>query len=195
MAFLESPRFPDDISYGATGGPIWKTEVVQTAGGREYRISYWAQALRHYDVAHAARIATLYSVLRAYFHSVQGKFNAFRFRDWSDYAAASSEGSFALLTATTFQMYRTYTTGTLTHQRIIQKPTSGTITITGGTSPTIDYTTGIVTVSGGTPTAWAGEYDVPCRFDADDAQWEILESTSMNRVIGWRGIGISEVRL
>ena len=36
MAFLESPRFPGKISFGATGGPQWQTDIAMLDSGVEY---------------------------------------------------------------------------------------------------------------------------------------------------------------
>ena len=43
MSFIETPRFPDDIAYGAQGGPMYSTDVVATASGYEKRNQNWAQ--------------------------------------------------------------------------------------------------------------------------------------------------------
>lgn len=194
MSFIDT-RFPVDISFGATGGPVWFTDIVRTGGGYEYSNQNAEYPLCHFDVSHAARTQTKYATLLAFQRAMRGRFHTFRFKDWSDYSVATGQGIFASLTSTTFQMYRTYVAGSATHNRIIQKPVSATVTVTGGTTPVVDYTTGIVTVASGTPTSWIGEIDVPCRFDQDDMQGQILDGVTANRILGWTGIGISEVRL
>ena len=40
-AFLETPRFPTALAYGARGGPKFKTNIVQLASGREQRNVVW----------------------------------------------------------------------------------------------------------------------------------------------------------
>ncbi len=44
MAFIET-RFPDDISYGAAGGPGYQTDVVTVNSGAEQRNAAWQDAL------------------------------------------------------------------------------------------------------------------------------------------------------
>lgn len=194
MSFLESPRFPEGISRGATGGPTFQTTVTQTGGGQEYRNQGWSQPRRKYDVSHAARTFDLYKELLAFFLVANGRTNGFRFKDWADYIATAAQGRFVLLTSTTFQAYKRYTSGSSYVDRIIQKGVA-TWTVTGGTVASIDYTTGIVTMSSGTPTAWAGEYDVPARFDIDEMQATIIDGAKDNWIMGWEQIPILEIRV
>jgi uncharacterized protein (TIGR02217 family) len=195
MSFIETPRFPDGISYGATGGPVWSTDVVRTGAGQEYRNQSWAQALCTFDVSHAARHATDYAVLRDFYRAMRGRLHGFRFKDHSDFAVTNSVGTFVQLTSTTFQMYRAYVTGAQTDSRKIVKPVTGTVAVVGGVSPSVDYTTGIVTVASGTPTAWSGEFDVPCRFDIDEMKAEIIVKEGAAFVMGWSSITLVELRL
>lgn len=193
MAFYET-QFPSAISYGAVGGPGFRTDVVVVSSGAEQRNVTWSQARRRYDVAHAAREPTASDAVKAFFHNMAGKAHGFRFKDWTDYSATASEGKFTLLTATTFQAYKRYTTGSQTYDRIIQKGIA-TWSVTGGTVSAIDYNTGIVTMSSGTPTAWAGSFDVPCRFDTDELNGVIIDRSSAGLIVGWSSIPIVEIRV
>lgn len=195
MSFIESPRFPDAISYGAQGGPGWSTTISAVASGYEARNQNWTAARHHYDVSHVvhAHDGGKRAALIAFFHAAKGRANAFRFKDFADFAAASGEGVVVELTATTFQLYKRYTSGAATYDRIIQKPIAATVALSGGGSYTLDATTGIVTVtSGADPTGWTGEFDVPCRFDID----QLMISIESRGLIGHTsGIPIVEVRL
>ena len=42
MSFAEV-RFPDDISYGSSGGPEYSTDIVETQSGHEQRNANWAE--------------------------------------------------------------------------------------------------------------------------------------------------------
>jgi uncharacterized protein (TIGR02217 family) len=44
MTSFHVVRFPDNITYGATGGPEFATTVVATGSGQEKRNVNWAQA-------------------------------------------------------------------------------------------------------------------------------------------------------
>ena len=186
-------RFPVGISQHATGGPQFQVSVGRVDGGAEYRNTAWSQRLARYEVAHSVRTQADFDTLLTFYMSVGGRLHTFPFKDWADYAATASQGVFVMLTSTTFQAYKSYAQGGLTHLRKIIKPRA-TMTVTGGSSPVVDYTTGIVTVASGTPTAWAGEFDVPCRFDTDVMQAEIIDGTPTNRIMGWNSIPIVEVR-
>jgi uncharacterized protein (TIGR02217 family) len=195
MAFLETPRFPDNISFGVTGGPEFMTDVVIVDSGQEYRNQVRSLELNRWDVAHAARLPEHWEPLKKFFRVAAGRANGFRFKDWADYEVATGEGVFTLLTATTFQMWKRYTSGATNYDRKIQKPVSGTVTVTGGTLSAVDYTTGIVTMSAGTPTSWTGQFDVPARFDTDQMKGTIIDKSGSSFIIGWESIPIVEIRV
>ena len=44
MTGFHEVRFPDNIAYGATGGPEFATTVVATSAGHEKRNVNWAEA-------------------------------------------------------------------------------------------------------------------------------------------------------
>jgi hypothetical protein len=46
MSGFHEVRFPDNIAYGATGGPEFATTVVATGAGHEKRNVNWAEARR-----------------------------------------------------------------------------------------------------------------------------------------------------
>ena len=190
MAFYEY-QFPTDISYGAMGGAGYSTDVVVINSGFEQRNVNWAASRYAFDVSHGVKTQSQLNALIAFFRVMKGRAHGFRFKDWSDFEVTGSDGFFTTLTATTFQMKKRYTTGATAEYRDIKKPVTGTIVITGGVSPVINYTTGIVTVSSGTPTAWTGQFDVPCRFDTDQ-----MKSTIENYgAYTWDSVPIVEVRV
>jgi uncharacterized protein (TIGR02217 family) len=172
MAFLETPRFPDDIAYGSTGGPTYKTSVVVLASGREKRNITWSQARHEYDVSYGIRNQTQLNGMVEFFHAVRGRGHSFRYKDFADFhtATPSSYGAggdpatpvtkddenFGTgdTIETVFQLTKTYASGALNTVRDITKPISGTVLIAlagvlqtegGGSDYTIDYTTGLVT--------------------------------------------------
>jgi uncharacterized protein (TIGR02217 family) len=48
MSGFHEVRFPDNIAYGATGGPEFATTIVATGSGHEKRTVNWAQARGRY---------------------------------------------------------------------------------------------------------------------------------------------------
>ena len=202
MAFIESPRFPLTISYHSSGGPVWKTLVVQTASGREQRIQTWQDALRHWDAMNGVRTDTELDQLHAWFLVAAGMANGFRWRDAKDYSATSANGTGIVNTTgkgngtATGQLYKQYTLGANSYVRKISKPVAGTVVIkkngvalTFGVSAgqcQLDTTTGVVTFYGTAPTTsdtltWTGEFDVPVRFNTDSfsASYEELNASSV----------------
>lgn len=199
MAFMESPRFPDEVSWWATGGRGFKTNVVETYGGNEYRNAAWSQMRGEWEIENAWRSIPQYdthnlSQFVNQFRAAMGQLYGFRFKDWQDYTDSMNGGSGTLqfITATTFQLYKTYTVGGITFNQIVQKPVSGTVVTSGGVFSSLDYTTGIVTMTSGTPTSWTGQYDVPCRF-ADDVP-DLGPDESSGALYNWQSLKVIEVR-
>jgi uncharacterized protein (TIGR02217 family) len=194
MAFLETPRFPDDISYNSMGGPMYNTSIVVIRSGHESRNVNWTYSRHEYDVAYGVKTITqLYSLIE-YFHAVAGMAYGFRYKDFMD---CKSSGPHTTAVSyddqdcdpatgddveTDFQLIKTYTKGAFSRTRNITKPVSGTVRVSingaeklqgDATYPwSVDTTTGIITFSSTPPpngeSVKAGyEFDVPCRFDVD----------------------------
>ena len=80
-------RFPDNIAYGATGGPEFATTVVATGSGHEKRNVNWSEARGRWDVASGLKKQAQIDELIAFFRARRGKAYGFRFKDWTDYKA------------------------------------------------------------------------------------------------------------
>lgn len=191
MSFLETPRFPDSIAYGAVGGPKWNTSEVFNAAGYRAAISQNSHAQREYDVSHGLKTQEQLNELLDFFMAVRGKFHGFRFKDWTDYQVTGTRGFFSLISSGVYQLQKQYVAGALEYYRNIRKPISGTLVITGSGTYSVNYTTGVLTVSSGSPpTGWTGEFDVPCEF-RDDQMRITLEDYNGTT---WGGIMIRETR-
>jgi uncharacterized protein (TIGR02217 family) len=188
--FIETPRFPDDISYGSRGGPGWSTNVVETDSGAESRNQRWSYPRHKYDVAYGIRTLARLENLISYFNVVAGKAIGFRYKDHMDFkscirTATPAATNCVIGTGTgalaTFQLYKTYTQGSYTRSRKILKPIAATVLIAVGgvtkaltTDYTLSATTGVVTFEAGSipgngVSVTAGfEFDVPVRFDTDE---------------------------
>jgi uncharacterized protein (TIGR02217 family) len=160
VSFIESPRFPDKLAFGASGGPQFRTSVVELASGFEQRNADWSIERRRYDLIHAAKTRDDFDELLAYYLTVaRGRLRAFRFRDPMDHNDRHGDaigwlGSGAGTGAPTHQMQKIYLAGSNAALRVISKP-YGTISVTRGGSPvaygssagqiSIDTTTGEIT--------------------------------------------------
>lgn len=200
MAFIETPRFPDDISIGSTGGPSFFTSVVTAPSGYESRNSNWTYARAEYEVGLVNRSATLTRALFAFFNAVaKGQLNGFRYKD---YGAGESTGTDEPIgTGTgaeqTLQLVKVYTSGALTYTRPIYKPVSGTVVIKLDGTPTgafsVNTATGVVTITAGVGDAITAtfDFDVPVRLATDDLRVTRGESAD---AFSWPSILLRETR-
>ena len=53
--FLETPRFPDSISFYSQGGPGFSTTVIILNSGYEQRTINWTNSRNGYDISNAMR--------------------------------------------------------------------------------------------------------------------------------------------
>lgn len=158
MAFIETPRFPENISRGAVGGPGYKTEVVVVSSGREKRNIEWPIGRSSFDAAHGVRTQAQMDVLIAFFRSMKGRAHGFRYKDWMDYQCLQTNGVLGTGNGTggpIYQLGKRYVTGALDALRPIRKPVAGQVALqrngvpvafgAGAGEASIDTTTGLVT--------------------------------------------------
>ncbi len=197
-AFMESPRFPENISYGSSGGPTFMTKVFTASSGFEQRNVLWDEARAKYNVTQGIREKEEMDVVLAFFYAVRGKATGFRYKDWSDYLLTNEPIGVGTGTLTTFQLKKNYSAGVTSYSRNIYKPVSGTVVLTvngnsktEGADYTVNYTTGIITLTIAPPTTHivrvTCEFDVPVRFDVDEINinlddWQTESWSSINLI-------------
>lgn len=206
MTFLETQRFDDNIAFGAVVGPTYLTVINQVYSGRDNGIVAWTQSRIRFDVGRRAMNKADTETLVAFFRAVKGRGYRFRIKDWTDFTATTANGVLtATATAGVYQLGKRYVAGTLSETRTIQKPVVGTVVaykngvaLTSGYS--LDTTTGLLTI---TPTplntdvlAWAGQFDVPARFDTDEMKMQVMDRNGArgDLLVDWGSIPIIEVR-
>lgn len=189
MSFHEI-QFPPRLSLGSIGGPERLTEIVTLANGFEERNTPWAHSRRRYDAGVGMRSLDDIAELIAFFEARSGRLFGFRWKDWADFKSCrhSLDPSFRDQvigtgdgTRTTFDLAKTYASGSQRYRRPISKPVGGTVSI--GLGGVEAASTGVFDVAGGTgmvtfaePPAdgveiTAGfEFDVPVRFNSDAIQ-------------------------
>ena len=176
--FIETPRFPDDISYGSAGGPAFKTWVYEGHSGKEQRNIGWATSKARYDVSHAIKNKSDMDTLRSWFYAMNGRAFGFRFKDWGDYELVDEQIGVGDGVTTVFPITKTYTIGANSYVRRIFKPIApglvvkvNGVTKTLTTDYTLDATTGKITFTSPVTSSLAVtvtcEFDVPVRFDTD----------------------------
>lgn len=205
MAFIESPRMPEQLSFGAVGGPKFSTTVVVVGSGNEKRNAEWAMPLFHYDVSQSIKTQSDFALVDAHFMAVGGRRDGFRFKDYRDHTVAAGQGVVLGLSTTSFQLQKKYVFGSATALRNIKKPIAagfvlkdGATTLTPTTHYTLDATTGIVTTTSARTAAnlsWTGEFDVPVRFDVDELKAQIVNRVpGGDYIIEWASIPLVELR-
>lgn len=193
MSF-EEVQFPNDISYGATGGPMFLTDVVATVSGHEQRNSKWQQSRAKYNVASGIKTESQWQALIAFFRARRGRAIGFRFKDWSDYRAENQP--LKSLGGNDYQLVKQYVSGAAVYERELTKPVAGSIklyadSILQASGWSIDTETGVITTSiSGTLTIDC-EFDVPVRFDTDEMAISMDSFDAGN----WSSIPLIEVRV
>lgn len=183
MSFHEV-RFPASLSFGSSGGPERRTEIVTLANGFEERNTPWSASRHRYDAGLGMRALEDIETLIGFFEARQGRLIGFRWKDWSDYKSCAPKEEVGLDdqllgtgdgVQTVFQLQKVYMSGGTSYAREIRKPVDGTVLIGQGGAlaeeATVDATTGAVTFPNppapGVQVTAGFEFDVPVRFDTD----------------------------
>lgn len=185
MGFHEV-QFPTDISYGSQGGPGFDTAIIEIDTGAEERVSRRSSPRYSYNVAYGVKTFAQLVTLRDFYNARKGAAYGFRYKDWFDFSSASDGVSTpddedqtigtGDGTTTTFQLIKTYTSGSESTVRTIQKPVANSVVVAldgvaQASGWTVNTTTGVITFTsapGSSVVVSAGyEFDVPVRFGED----------------------------
>ncbi|ETX16170.1 glycoside hydrolase family 24 [Roseivivax halodurans JCM 10272] len=180
-------RFPSRLSFGSSGGPERRTDIVALASGAEERNTPWAHSRRRYDAGIGLRALDDLAELIAFFEARRGRLHAFRWKDWADFKSCAPSGTVSPFdqrigtgdgATSAFRLIKVYRSGGYGYERPIEKPVAGSVVVSvDGTALAEggDFTchpgTGLLSF-GRAPAAGAEiragfEFDVPVRFDSD----------------------------
>ena len=186
MSFHEV-LFPASLSFGSSGGPERRTEVITLASGFEERNTTWAHSRRSYDAGIGLRSADdIYEVI-AFYEARLGKLYGFRWKDWADHRSGDPMQPVTAIdqplgagdgVETVFSLSKSYISGPSSYSRPITKPVAGTVLVAAdgvalseGAEFTVDETSGAVTLASppapGAALTAGFEFHVPVRFDTD----------------------------
>jgi uncharacterized protein (TIGR02217 family) len=181
VSFIETPRFPDDIAYGSSGGPGWKTNVFIGQSGREQRTQVWEKLRGRYDVSYGIRDKAAMDAVRDFFIRCRGRATGFRFKDWGDYEIVNGNIGTGDGVTTVYPIFKRYGSSTTEYQRRIVKPIANTVAVrvnnvlqTLNTHYTLDANKGIITFDNTAipasthPVVVSCDFDIPARFDIDE---------------------------
>ena len=189
MGFHEI-RFPASLSFGATGGPERRTEIVTLSNGFEERNAPWAHSRRRYDAGLGLRSLDDIDALIAFFEARRGQLHGFRWKDWADYKSCAASATPAATdqqigtgdgVTDTFFLKKTYASGGADYARPITKPVASTVSVAVGgvlqvqdVDYALDLVTGTITLmdvpANGEAVTAGFEFDVPVRFDTDQIE-------------------------
>lgn len=206
MAFHED-IFPEEISYGAVGGPKFSTTVMTLANGYERRNIDWSRVRAEYDVSYGLKTQSELDLIRKFFYARKGRAYGFRYKDWNDYVLPVQIIGTTNGTLRTFQLFKRYQSGTSLYDRQLTKIMTGSLNVyrngsaitlgAGSTQYAVNMNTGLITL-GSTIGATTGEsitarcqFHVPVRFDTDHLAVAIDEFN----VFSWGQIPLIEVRV
>lgn len=189
MESFHEVRFPVAVSFGATGGPERRNEIVALTSGRERRNLRLARSRRRFDAGTGVRSLSDLQDIVEFFEARRGSYHGFRFRDPFDCKSCRPDQTPSPLdqligigdgVTAAFQLVKRYGAGEDVVERPIAKPVVATVRVSVGaveklvpTHFAIDHLTGVVTFLPGSIPAngqevRAGyEFDVPARFDTE----------------------------
>jgi uncharacterized protein (TIGR02217 family) len=199
--------FPEDISYGSSGGPGFNTTIIELSSGSEQRNQNWSQQRATYDVSHGIKTREQMEHLLEFFAARRGKAYGFRFKDWMDFTlprtiiGRQAEGVNGRYTCPdgAFKVYEPETAYSFI--RPITKLVPGTVQLwiggaevgAGAIPYYVNYNTGAVTydnVGSGQTVEIAAEFHVPVRFDIDDMKVTHDDFEQMS----WPSIPLVEIK-
>lgn len=189
MDSFHDVRFPVAVSFGATGGPERRVEIVSLTSGREKRNLRFARSRRHFDAGTGLRSLDDLHEIVAFFEARRGSYHGFRFRDPFDMKSCVPGRTPSPLDqmlgagdgdTTVFQLLKRYGEGDDAYGRIITKPLAGSVRVAvSGTEKvtgdhfSVDHVAGLVTFAPdavpapGEAVTAGFEFDVPARFDTE----------------------------
>lgn len=174
----KSERFPEEISYGSIGGPVFSTSISELQNGQEQRKINWTYPRCRYNVVYGVKSHSQFAVLRDFFYAHRGRALTFRFKDWTDYKAVKQHIGVGNGASLSFRLVKKYYGGDKSFVRIISKPVHGSVKIyleEKLLQPNQDYATdcetGLINFTiapkPGTNVYAEFEFDVLVRFDTD----------------------------
>jgi hypothetical protein len=182
MSGFHEVRFPDNVAYGATGGPEFATTVVVTGSGREQRNVNWAEARGRWDVASGLKNQAQLDELIAFFRARNGRAYGFRFKDWTDYPVPAGQ---ALPVRQRDRGPHDYPSRVVGAVRVYK----GGVEQLSGWS--VNVTTGLITFStapaSGVQVTADFEFDLPVRFDTDQTSVTIETRSTLGSAWGISG--------
>jgi uncharacterized protein (TIGR02217 family) len=204
MGFL-AERFPEHITTGAVGGPMYSTTVAYTTSGSVQRNQNWAYPRHRYEISQGIKNDADWRAADAFFRKARGRAHSFRLKDWTDYELAVADSELTQITSTTFQLAKVYGSDEPTFREVrrLTRIVAGTLQVflngalqASPANYTVDLDTGVVTFAsapGGATRTASCEFDVPCMFEFDEREAELVHrAPNGESLLRWESIRIVE---
>ena len=221
MSFFNQ-EFPRAISFLAQGGPVFSTTVNEGFSGGEQRNRNWSRTRGEWTIDLAFKDQAFFDLAHAFFLCVGGQADSFRFFDHKDNQATNEIIGYGDGTTTSFQLIKTYVSGSRSYVRNItnpiqatvmdfqNNPLTNTVVVRVGntlqsltTNYTVNDSTGLVSFvtppSAGSPppviTA-SCQFHFPVRFMTDALKAQMEESDVLDgaAVISWPTFDLRECK-
>jgi uncharacterized protein (TIGR02217 family) len=164
---------PEHMSYFATGGPCFSTDIATSIAGFEQRNVNWLSPRSKYNLAPAINSQQELNELINFFRIHKGRAIGFRFKDINDYTADNEFIAVADGLSQEFQLIKNYSYQNFHDIKLIKKPVLSTITVLVDDKATT-FTCNIngkITLSSppnkGSVIKASFEFHLPMRFDTD----------------------------
>ena len=198
MAFLESRM---SIHIGSAAKVTRANSGRDKAYSKSGRLSQnftWTAPISEFDISHGILLPNGYEEIDAMWHVIHfTPYEGLRFRNWADYVGVKANTSLLNITGNTYQLRRSYTFASVTFHRPIYKPTSDVVVYDSSDVActfSLNTTTGVATVTAGTPSYWTGTFDYPVTFKENEASTR-LDGVASNLLLLADSIVLEEIRL
>lgn len=183
--FLEQQLDPR-ISVGCSGGPTNPGRVLTELPNGKLVQGFNAMLPLHlFEIGYVKRAVADYQTIVDLWYVTNfpgesdGPYTGFRFKYWGDFEATQANSVLTFISGSTWQLGRVHKVATIRFLRPIYKPVASPAVVIYRTRSmsvteaiaTVDYTTGIATISGhtaGDTYTWTGQFDLPVTFADND---------------------------
>lgn len=173
-------------------------------GGMQINVN-WARTLRQYELGVSPMTVEQWQAIEGLHEVTEGGAFGFLMSDPKDASASLANGRVSLVSGTTYQLQKRYTSAgsTRTKDRKITRPIAADFVLqasgvtVAGANYTLNTVTGRLTIPSAPAAAtltWSGSFYVPVHFASDDIDWELVRSGPMEaRLMAGPSVTVMEV--
>lgn len=180
MIGMHEVRFPEDVSWGSSGGPVYKTQVFTSHRGYEKRNVDWSQPMMQFNVAYGVKTDTQILNVLNFFNARQGRLFGFRYKNWCNYKIENGPIATGDGTSKRLPLWKFYGFSSARHYKRLRKIVRGSVRgvqvgfepVMEGIDFRIDYDSGEIVFN--SPVGYAIpvyaqnlEFDEPVQFEED----------------------------